>query len=92
MLSSLLDMLEEGDLRIRFTEQLVTSGAREHLDRLTLQTRLLLCLYALGTNTGLNRMSGGDVNERYMDLLYRPAHVARPGTGHAEGALMLNRA
>jgi TnpA family transposase len=68
--TSLLDMLKEVDLRIRFTEQFVTSGAREHLDRLTLQKRLLLCLYALGTNTGLKRMSGGDANEHYKDLLY----------------------
>jgi hypothetical protein len=63
-------MLKEVDLRIRFTERFVTSGAREHLDRLTLQKRLLLCLYALGTNTGLKRMSGGDANENYKDLLY----------------------
>jgi hypothetical protein len=68
--TSLLDMLKEVDLRIRFTEQFVTSGAREHLDRLTLQKRLLLCLYALGTNTGIKRMSGGDANENYKDLLY----------------------
>jgi hypothetical protein len=68
--TSLLDMLKEVDLRIRFTEQFVTAGAREHLDRLTLQKRLLLCLYALGTNTGLKRMSGGDANENYKNLLY----------------------
>ena len=47
----------------------------EHLDRLTLQKRLLLCLYALGTNTGLKRMSGGDANENYKDLLYHPSPV-----------------
>jgi len=67
--TSLLDMLKEVDLRIRFTEQFVTAGAREHLDRLTLQKRLLLCLYALGTNTGLKRMSG-DADENYKNLLY----------------------
>jgi hypothetical protein len=48
----------------------VSAGAREHLDRLTLQKRLLLCLYALGTNTGLKRMSGGEHSQRYKDLLY----------------------
>lgn len=68
--TSLLDMLKEVDLRIRFTEQFVTAGAREHLDRLTLQKRLLLCLYALGTNTGLKRMSGGENSQSYKDLLY----------------------
>jgi TnpA family transposase len=68
--TSLLDMLKEVDLRIGFTEQFVSAGVREHLDRATLQKRLLLCLYALGSNTGLKRMSGGDHDERYKDLLY----------------------
>jgi TnpA family transposase len=68
--TSLLDMLKEVDLRIHFTEQFATAGAREHLDRLTLQKRLLLCLYALGTNTGLKRMSGGEHSQSYKDLLY----------------------
>jgi Tn3 transposase DDE domain len=47
--TSLLDMLKEVDLRIGFTQQFVTAGLREHLDRALLQKRLLLCLYALGT-------------------------------------------
>jgi TnpA family transposase len=68
--TSLLDMLKEADLRIAFTQQFVTTGLREHLDRALLQKRLLLCLYALGTNTGLKRMSGGDLGESYKDLLY----------------------
>jgi Tn3 transposase DDE domain len=59
-------MLKEVDLRIHFTEQFATAGAREHLDRLTLQKRLLLCLYALGTDTGLKRMSGGERKARYL--------------------------
>ncbi len=68
--TSLLDMLKEVDLRIGFTEQFITAGVREHLERATLQKRLLLCLYALGTNTGLKRMSGGAHGESYKDLLY----------------------
>ena len=63
-------MLKEVDLRIGFTGQFVTAGVREHLDPALLQKRLLLCLYALGTNTGLKRMSGGDLGESYKDLLY----------------------
>src|SRR6266536_1363064 len=35
-----------------------------------LATRLLLCLYALGTNIGLKRMSAGDHGVSYNDLLY----------------------
>jgi TnpA family transposase len=40
------------------------------LDRDVLQKRLLLCLYALGTNTGLKRVSAGDHGETYKDLQY----------------------
>jgi TnpA family transposase len=40
------------------------------MDRSVLQKRLLLCLYALGTNTGLKRVSAGDHGETYKDLQY----------------------
>ena len=40
------------------------------LDRDTLQKRLILALYGLGTNTGLKRVSAGDHGESYKDLLY----------------------
>jgi TnpA family transposase len=40
------------------------------LRRDTLQKRLLLCLYGLGTNTGLKRVNTGISEENYQDLLY----------------------
>jgi hypothetical protein len=58
-LTSLLDMLKEADLRIGFTNHFKNTGVRSNLDRETLQRRLLLCLYGLGSNTGLKRMCGG---------------------------------
>lgn len=66
----LLDILKETDLRIHFTDQFKSSASREQLDRAAIQRRLLLCLYGLGTNTGLKRMSGDEQGERYSDLLY----------------------
>jgi TnpA family transposase len=66
----LLDILKETDLRVRFTDLFTSSASREQLDRATIQRRLLLCLYGLGTNTGLKRMSGDDQGDRYSDLLY----------------------
>ncbi|QLG39808.1 hypothetical protein HW560_17960 [Paenibacillus sp. E222] len=44
--------MKETNLRISFTELFKTIPSRE-LDRDTLQKRLLLSLYGLGTNTGL---------------------------------------
>jgi TnpA family transposase len=39
-------------------------------DPAMLQKRLLLCLYGLGTNTGLKRVSSGTGAESYSDLVY----------------------
>jgi Tn3 transposase DDE domain len=51
--TSLLDMLKETELRTQFTQAFHSATAVEKLDRRTLQRRLLLCLYGLGTNAGL---------------------------------------
>jgi Transposase and inactivated derivatives, TnpA family len=69
-MTSLLDVLKETDLRISFTDKFKTSAVREVLGRETLQRRLILSLYGLGTNTGLKRISSGEHEESYKDLLY----------------------
>ena len=69
-MTSLLDMLKEADLRVGFTNSFRSATAFESMDRATLQQRLLLCLYGLGTNTGLKRMSAGERGTTYKDLLY----------------------
>jgi hypothetical protein len=94
--TSLLDTLKETDLRTHFTGCLTSSGQREVLDRETLQRRLLLCLFALGTNTGLKRIGAGEHGESHADLCYvrrratprrhRPGRECRPG-GAAAGDL-----
>jgi TnpA family transposase len=69
-MTSLLDMLKETDLRAHFTGVFQSPTSREHLDRRVLQPRLLLCLYGLGTNTGLKRVGSGTEGTSYKDLLY----------------------
>ena len=66
----LLDILKETDLRVRFTDRIKSPTVREHLDRATIQKRLLLALYGLGTNIGLKRVCAGDHGESYRDVLY----------------------
>ena len=68
--TSLLDILKETDLRVDFTRNFKSMGTREILHRETLQKRLLLCLYGMGTNTGLKRIHTGINGEKYQDLLY----------------------
>ncbi len=69
-MTSLLDILKEVDLRVDFTANFKSATVRENLERETVRKRLLLCLYALGTNAGLKRVSAGDHGETYRDLQY----------------------
>lgn len=73
-LTGLLEMLKETDLRVNFTEQFETAATRQNLDPDLLQRRLLLCLYGLGTNTGLQRVCAGVGDETYSNLLYVKRH------------------
>ena len=68
--TSLLDILKETDLRVDFTRNFKSMGTREILGRETLQKRLLLCLFGMGTNTGLKRINTGIDGESYQDLIY----------------------
>jgi TnpA family transposase len=69
-MTSLLDMLKEADLRIDFTRAFTSAAQREILDPETVRRRLLLCLYGLGTNTGLGRIAAGEHDESWSDLRY----------------------
>nr|WP_242040900.1 transposase [Coleofasciculus sp. FACHB-1120] len=73
-MTSLLDVLKEADLRVHFTQQFKTTASREMFDPQTIQRRLLLCLYALGTNTGLKWICGGMKHDSYDDLRYIKKH------------------
>ena len=83
-MTGLLDMLKETDLRVGFSDAFRSPTAFESMDRATLQQRLLLCLYGLGTNTGLKRMSAGEHGATYKDLLYvRRRFITRDQLRHA---------
>lgn len=68
-MTSLLDILKEADLRIGFTDAFTTAAAREIVDRSEVQRRLLLCLYGLGSNAGLKRLTAGN-GVSYKELLH----------------------
>jgi TnpA family transposase len=69
-MTSLLDVLKETDLRVGITPHFTSLTSHEALDPETLQRRLLLCLYGLGTNTGLKRVANGNHGESAADLRY----------------------
>lgn len=67
---NLIDILKEADFLVNFTKQFHSVGNREILDGELLQKRLLLCLYALGSNTGLKRISAANEDASHSDLNY----------------------
>jgi hypothetical protein len=69
-MTGLLDILKEADLRIRFTDAFATAASREATDRDEVRRRLLLCLYDLGTNAGLKRLTVGDHGFSHKELLH----------------------
>ncbi len=67
----LIDILKETDFRIGFTKRFESLGSREAIPEDTLRKRLLLCVFGIGTNTGIKRMSSiADNYENYDNLLY----------------------
>ncbi|MGE0917446.1 Tn3 family transposase [Trichlorobacter lovleyi] len=67
--TSLLDVLKEADLRAEFTKFIQSGTERSHMDRDTLRRRILLCLFGMGTNTGIKSMEALPTDD-YKDLLY----------------------
>ncbi|EJQ92773.1 Tn3 family transposase (plasmid) [Bacillus mycoides] len=67
---NLLDLLKETDFHTGFTKHFKTIAYREILDRKTIQRRLLLSLFGLGTNTGLKAVSAGSNTDSYRELRY----------------------
>ncbi|WP_250311133.1 Tn3 family transposase [Rickettsia endosymbiont of Oedothorax gibbosus] len=66
----LIDILKECDLRINFTKELETVGKSSNINSSDLQRRLLLCIFGIGSNTGLKRISIANDNVNYSDLRY----------------------
>ena len=66
----LLDVLKETEMRLQFTEHFKSTGNREALAPEELRKRLLLCLYATGTNLGIKRISHGEHGVSTPDLRY----------------------
>lgn len=67
----LIDLLKEVDDRVGFRERFESVASREAIPEETLRKRLLLCVFGIGTNIGLKRMSGiAENHENYDDLRY----------------------
>lgn len=65
----LLDILKETDWLVDFTDEFSSVASREIVPRDVLRRRLLLCLFALGTNMGISQIvATGDHGETEATL------------------------
>ncbi|WP_367364121.1 Tn3 family transposase [Candidatus Tisiphia endosymbiont of Nedyus quadrimaculatus] len=67
---NLIDVLKEADSRIGFTKHFHTVASRKNIKESKLLKRILLSLYAIGSNTGLKRISAANDEINYSDLRY----------------------
>ena len=86
--TGLLDMLKEADLDVGFTDLLRSVLTRENLPRAEAQKRLLLCLFGLGTNTGLKRVAGSDAITPDQLRYVRKRYITREGLRAANAQLV----
>lgn len=85
-----LDVLKEADHLTGLTDEFITVASREALPRDTLRRRLLLVLFALGTNMGIRRVvTTGDYGETEAALRYvRRMYVTRENLRRAVARLV----
>ena len=80
----LLDMLKDTAFITDFTDEFASVASREVLDRATLSRRLLLVLFALGTNMGIRQMAVtgehgvGEAELRHVRATYITRDNLRP--------------
>jgi len=86
----LLDVLKEADLQTGFSDECTTVASREAIPRDVLQRRLLLVLFALGTNMGIKRIvTTGEHGETEATLRHvRRLYVTRDNLRRAVAKLV----
>ena len=86
---SLLDVIKEVDLQVGFTDGFKSLTGQQRLPQEELQRRLLLCLFGLGTNTGLSSVSMGNHGVSYSHLQYaRRRFISKDGLRQAIGRVV----
>ena len=88
-MTSLLDVIKEVDLQVGFTDGFKSLTGQQRLPQEELQRRLLLCLFGLGTNTGLSSVSMGNHGVGYSHLQYaRRRFISKDGLRQAIGRVV----
>lgn len=87
----LLDVLKDADFLTEFTTEFSSVASREVIDRTTLRRRLLLCLFALGTNIGIRQLvDTGEHGETERELRHVRRHFITRDNLRAAIAKLVN--
>lgn len=86
----LIDMLKEAALRTGMLASLAPAGGRGNLSEAVLYERLLLCLYAYGTNSGLRTVAAGGHEHSEAELRYVARRYLTPAGLKAATAAIAN--
>lgn len=88
-MTTLLDIVKEVDLRVGFSDSFPSLTGQERLSPADKQKRLLLCLFALGTNTGVTSVSMGNHGVSQTSLQYvRRRFIAKEAIRKAIGEVV----
>jgi TnpA family transposase len=79
----MIDMLKEGVLRSGCLEHVTATLGRGDLPSDVLAERLLLTIYAYGTNTGISQVGGGEHGHSEDDLRYVRRRYLNPAVAQA---------
>lgn len=85
-MTGLLDVLKEAALDTGLLDCFESSASREALPRRVRDRRLLLALYAAGTNAGLKRVAAGMPDVSYDEMLHVHRRYIDPGALRAAAA------
>jgi len=85
-MTGLLDVLKEAALDTGFLDCFETSASREALPRAERDRRLLMVLYAAGTNAGVKRVAAGVGDISYDELLHIHRRYVDPNALRAAAA------
>ncbi|MGW2598140.1 Tn3 family transposase [Streptomyces klenkii] len=87
----LVDVLKNADFDTGFTDEFSSIAAYERIDRTALRRRLLLALFALGTNTGTRAIvATGEHGETEAALRHVRRHFNTVGNLRAAARKLVN--
>ncbi|CAO5676268.1 MAG: Tn3 family transposase ISNpu13 [Holosporales bacterium] len=86
-----LQILSETNYHVDFLKKMTSINEFDRLDKKDIYERLILCLYAIGSNTGLKKISRANYQQSYDDLKYVFKRYITPENVRSATVQIINR-